>query len=349
MIRFCILSALIFCWIFSAFPQPREAAILEMMKEAHIPGLSLAYFEGDKLIVSRGYGYKSVESQEPVDEETVFAAASLSKPILAYIVMKLSAQQILDLDTPLHTYFKYKSLKHGKRYHQVTARMVLTHSSGLPNWRRIRLKFRHAPGTQFSYSGEGFVWLQKTVEHLTQQSLSALAQEMVFTPLGMHRTSYVWNNNLAENYALPHTSQLEVRNKTKPQRPNAAHSLQTTAHDYARFLIALNQPDSSEASLVRLMLSPQIVAVKKGKTREGVNWGLGVGLHETTEGLEFWHWGDNGTFKAYCTASPSRQRGIVYFANSSRGLSITSALVALFMGSNQPGWEWNGYKHYQEE
>ncbi len=70
MIRFLVFSSIFICWAHHSIAQSPESAILAMMEEAHIPGLSLAYFEGDQLIVSRGYGYKSVESQEPVDEET---------------------------------------------------------------------------------------------------------------------------------------------------------------------------------------------------------------------------------------------------------------------------------------
>ena len=81
------------------------------------------------------------------------------------------------------------------------------------------------------------------------------------------------------------------------------------------------------------------------RLHDQVAWGLGVGLQETDKGNEFWHWGDNGSFKCYFTASRSRISGMVYFTNSSNGLSITTDLVDLYLGTDQPAWAWNGYSH----
>ena len=329
--------------------QQHGEAIQKMMGAANISGLSLAYIEGGEIKETVSYGYKNMDTKEVVDQETVFAAASLSKPVLAYIVMKLVAANKIDLDTPLHSYFDYKSLKHNQDYKTVTARMVLSHTSGLPNWRRNKLRFRLAPGKRFRYSGEGFVWLQKTVEYLTQNSLEGLSKEMVFEPFGMHHTSYLWNETLEKNFALPHSSKMAPYKKVKPKAANAAHSLQTTASDYAKFLIAIIDQNGLSAPLIQQMLSPQ-VPVKKDEEKGGdVHWGLGFGLQQTKQGIEFWHWGDNNAFKAYFTVSKSRKEGVVYFTNSPSGLSIAPDIVSLYMNSDQPGWEWSGYQHYTEK
>ncbi|NNF32783.1 MAG: serine hydrolase, partial [Saprospiraceae bacterium] len=121
---------------------------------------------------------------------------------------------------------------------------------------------------------------------------------------------------------------------------NAAHSLQTTSVDYAKFLISLLKEDYS------LMYDAQMHVDENPDGK--ISWGLGVGVQQTTSGNEFWHWGDNGTFKAYFTINPDSGDGLVYFANGSNGLSCTSELTELFLNSPQPAVQWNDYTHFKD-
>ncbi len=345
-----VISILIFTSSFNfSYSQPfRNGDEIEnLLKEADIPGMSLAYFEQNQITLSQYYGYRSVENQDLINEETIFSAASLSKPISAYIVLQLMEENKLDLDKPLHSYFEYPDLTHDKRYLEVTARMVLSHTSGLPNWRKGELGFSYAPGERFHYSGEGFVLLQKTVEKITGKSFEELAQERVFDPLKMNRSSYIWRDEFDDNFAIPHNEWLVTSKKQKRKETNIAYSLQTTANDYAKFLLAILNHKGLSAKTINLMLSSQVTVPTNDSTDEQVSWGLGVGLQNTKDGMEFWHYGDNNTFKGYFTVSLSDKKGLVYFANGSNGLSITPELVDLFIGTNQPGWKWSDYEHYQ--
>ena len=76
----------------------------------------------------------------------------------------------------------------------VTVRQVLSHTTGLPNWRTAKqpLKTHFPPGEKFSYSGEAFLWLQRAVQVKTGESIDTLAQRLVFGPLRMRRSSFVW-------------------------------------------------------------------------------------------------------------------------------------------------------------
>src|SRR4029434_4606045 len=79
------------------------------------------------------------------------------------------------------------------RLGQITARRVLSHTAGFPNWRRGALRIHFTPGERFSYSGEGFVYLSKVVEHVTGEKLNDFMTRTVFDPVGMTRSSYIWH------------------------------------------------------------------------------------------------------------------------------------------------------------
>ncbi len=150
----------------------------------------------------------------PVDDDTIFEAASLSKPVFAYAVLKLVDAGRLDLDAPLQ-----KSLPgdyvEDPRLRSITARRALSHTTGFPNWRPDGqpLKIHFDPGERFSYSGEGFVYLQKAVENRTGETLEALARRLVFEPLRMTSSSYHWQDRFDGRKAMGHDA---VRQPARP-------------------------------------------------------------------------------------------------------------------------------------
>ena len=176
---------------------------------------------------------------------------SLTKQVVAYIAMRLVDQGKLDLDQPLASYLPHPDLD-DPRSRQVTARMVLSHTSGLPNWRPDsgELVFNSDPGTRYGYSGEGYVWLGMVIEKLTGLPLAEVAQREVFQPLGMTRSSLVWEERFAGDMAVPHADgPVPVQVRTTGNA-NAAASLRTTGPDYGRFIAALLGPKGlSRASI----------------------------------------------------------------------------------------------------
>src|SRR5262245_48048813 len=139
-----------------------EAQIPELMRRADVPGLSVALIENATVIWNKGFGVKDVRTGEPVDEQTIFAAASLSKPHFACAVLRLCKQYILQLDTPLIEYVSDPLAASGLTQdslflEQITARHVLSHVSGMGNWSETNQgKISFKPGERFQYSGEGF-------------------------------------------------------------------------------------------------------------------------------------------------------------------------------------------------
>src|SRR6185295_2724162 len=104
-----------------------------------------------------------VTTGRPVDPRTIFEAASISKPIVALGALDLVRRGALSLDTPLDAYLPEPYLPVDRRASTITARMVLGHTTGFPNWRPRGepLALLRDPGTRFGYSGEGYVYLQR--------------------------------------------------------------------------------------------------------------------------------------------------------------------------------------------
>jgi CubicO group peptidase (beta-lactamase class C family) len=192
-----------------------------------VPGLALAVVGNGAPVEVATAGVRNAVIGTPVDADTVFEAASLSKPVFAYAVLQLIDSGVLSLDTRLSA--------------AITVRHVLTHTSGLPNWRAktTPLKTYFAPGERFSYSGEGFVWLQQVVETITGEPTDRLTERLVFEPLEMRRSSYIWQPAFDGAHADPHNAGSSPQSKKKPTEANVAYSFQTTAPDYARFLGAV--------------------------------------------------------------------------------------------------------------
>jgi len=332
------------------------------MTEADIPGLSIAVIRDSKVIWTRGFGVTNAETKAPVNNNTIFEAASLTKPVFAYAVLKLVDDGKLDLDTPLVKYMPGRyDVGDDPRLDQITARHVLSHTTGFPNWRprgdKI-LKMYFTPGNRFSYSGEGFVYLSKVVEQITGESLEKFIKRTVFDPLDMRSSDLVWRNEYESLKTFTHDWVGGVSGRGKPDKPNAAASLQTTANDYAKFVVAMLNETGLKPATAQLMLTPQASVTLAGafslnaadaKRSPTVSWGLGWGLETIPDGTAFWHWGDNGDTKAFVLAVPREKTALVMFANSANGLSIINELVGSVMGNDHPALAWLNLERYNSQ
>ena len=334
-----------------------QKRIPELMKDISVPGLSLALIRDGKTYWVHGFGVRDAKAGQAVTDDTIFEAASLSKPVFAYGALKLVDQGTLDLDTPLTRYLPKPYIEGDARLEKITARIVLSHRTGFPNWRPDgnALTIHFAPGERFSYSGEGFVYLAKVVEQLTGKPLNDYMTEAVFQPLGMKSSSYVWRPEYDARTATGHDASGQPGEKGKPAEANAASSLHTTAADYALFVEALLNGTGLKAQTLREMERPQIpvdpactncTERKPKELSKSVFWGLGIGIQETKQGESLWHWGDNGSFKCYVVAFPKRKIGMVMFMNGANGLSIASDVVQVAVGGEQPAFHWLKYDRY---
>lgn len=327
--------------------------IPQLLDSANIPGFSLAVIADGKVIYSQAYGVKHAQTKAPLQLNTVFEAASLSKPVFAYACLKFVEEGLLNLDKPLYQYLPYEDIQRDNRYKRITARMILSHSSGFPNWRNndsLRINFE--PGHKFSYSGEGYVYLQKVIEKISGQPLNEIITQKVLYPLGMVNSSFVWKKAFDSDYASPHDMFGNPMAKDKYAQANAASSLYTTAQDYTKFIAALLNEVGLTKQSIETMLASQIQVPENrsepsSPLSTSVSWGLGVGLQETSEGKAFWHWGDNYNYRCYVVAYQKEKLGVVYFTNSYNGLSIAKEVVQRTIGGEQPAIDFIEYQAYK--
>jgi len=328
-----------------------EREIPKLMEAANVPGLSMAVVRDGRIFWKKAFGVKSRQTKEAVDENTMFEAASLTKTVTAYAAMRLVERGKLVLDKPLHEYFpdqEYAKLSGDSRYKKLTARVVLTHTTGLPNWGS---KFMRDPGLQFGYSGEGFLFLGRTIEQISGMSLQEFARQEIFVPLMMGRTSYVSNEAYAANAACGHNQHGAASPLRMNTEPNGGASLLTTASDYAMFICAILNAQGLSEETIKQMTSPQVRVTKSRETAElfeNLFWGWGWGVQPGQTGYGFWHWGDNGDLRAYTLTYKDRREGFVYFANSNNGLAIAGAITALIFSDHQYALDWLDYEKYDD-
>jgi len=328
-----------------------------LMPQAQIPGLSVAVIRKGKTYWLQSYGLRNTSAGDSaVNDDTVFNVGSLSKPVFAYGVLKLVDQGKLGLDTPLTTYLPKPYVEGDDRLQKITARIVLSHRTGFPNWRGDQpLRIFFTPGERFSYSGEGMVYLQKVVEEISGKPLNDFMQETVFGPLGMTSSSYIWRKDFDAHAATGHDSEGSPEELYKPTEANAAASLEVSARDYATFVDAVLTGKGLKPATLREMETSQIAVdpectnctdhAPKVLSKE-LFWGLGWGIQKTAQGESLWHWGDNGVFKAYVVAMPATKSGVVMLSNGENGLSIAREVVADALGGDQPAFAWLKYDDY---
>ncbi len=335
-----------------------ERNIPLLMEKAGVPGLSIAEIRNGKTVWTDNFGVQNESTKKPVLKDTRFNVGSLSKPVFAYAVLKLVDAGKLKLDEPLAPYLPKEFVLADSRFNRITARIVLSHRTGFPNWpgdgKPLEIHFN--PGERFSYSGAGMVLLQKAVEKITGEPLNDYMQESVFGPLGMMHSSYVWNPAFENEVAVGHDVGGAPVDLFKADHANAAASLVTTAEDYALFLDAVLRRKGLRPATLREMETPQIAVdpacsncvegTPSGKLSTTIFWGLGFGIEKTSGGESLWHWGDNGVFKAFFVVRPATKSGVVYMTNSENGLSIARQILAESLGGGQPAFDWLKYDNY---
>lgn len=320
-----------------------KQAVENTMKNVGVPGMSVASASRNGLIttiITEEAGHTDASLTAKVSPETVFGVASLSKPLFAYLVLKLieanddplkkdklglgqfhlpEGLTHFDLDTPLYDILPMEGFSDGadiSKIKQLTARMVLSHRTGLPN--DYPLTFDFNPGTEYGYSGIAIDYLQKVIERMTQPDVEkpgfeALVKKYVFDPLKMSNSTF-------------------IADKTKPLETHASNSLRTTAADYAKFVVAWMYDENEELKKAfHPIYSPidgHICNMTEDEWAAGVGvpeedlkhvaWGLGWGLEIDNEGnaISAYHSGDMNKWRAWVAMDLKAKTAIVYFTNS---------------------------------
>lgn len=354
-----------------------DRIITKLMDTANVQGLSLGILNNKKIVYTKAYGYKNKAKQELLDTSTVMYAASFSKPIFAFLTLILVQDQILDLDKPIYEYLDkpipeyedYSELGKDDQWKLITARMCLSHTTGLPNtrWLNVRtgevdtlgpMKIYFKPGSRYAYSGEGLKLLQLIEEKITGKTIEELAIEKIFKPFGMNRTGYIWHQRFDDNYAIGHLENDELSPKKKRTDPVASGSLVTTILDYSKFVENVMQAKGLDKKVWKMMILPQIKINSKYQfptiTEEttmdneliNLSYGLGWGLLKCDYGRAFFKEGHDDAWRNYNINFIDKGISIIIMTNSANGELIFKELLEKLIGDNCTPWEWERYLPY---
>lgn len=349
-----------------------DGTVTRLMKAAEVTGLQIAILNDGKTAYAKAYGFRDKEKNLPLTVDSVMSAASFAKVAFGYLVMELVDEGAIDLDKPIQQYLpkplpeypKYADLADDSRYKQITARMLLSHTSGFPNWRWFeddhKLKIHFEPGSRYAYSGEGIDLLQLVVETVAKKTLEELMQARVFQPFGMARTSMVWQDRFESDYANGYDEYERPLGPQKRTTADAAGSMKTTVTDFARFLRAVMQGQRLRKETQAQMLSPEVQILSKYQfptllpttTEENkairLSYGLGWGLYWTPHGKAFFKEGHDEGWRNYAVCFEKEKNGIVIMTNSSNGEGIYKALLETLQKNTFTPIEWEGFTPYDK-
>ena len=349
-----------------------DQTVMRVMKGAEVPGVGLALLNDGEIVYLHGYGLRDKEKNLPFTADTVMPGASLSKVAFAYLVLQLVDEGRLDLDKPVYQYLKkplpeysnYKDLADDPRCKLITARMLLSHTSGFPNWRWFdegkKLQIHFEPGSRFAYSGEGIDLLQLVVEVVTNEDLDDLMQKYVFKPFEMTRTSMIWQERFENDYANGYDENGSSLGPQKRKRADAAGSMQTTIGDFSRFVQGVMQGKRLKKETREQMIRAQIAIAAKHEfppfenqlTDENkamrLSYGLAWGLYWTPYGEAFFKEGHDDGWRNYAVCFDKSGTGMVIMTNGSNGEGIYKELLERIMANTFTPIEWEGFTPYDK-
>ena len=349
-----------------------DATMTRLMKAGEVTGAGIAILNHGKVAYLKAYGFRDKEKNLPLTVDSVMSAASISKVAFAYLAMELVDDGVLDLDKPVYQYLpkplpeypKYADLAGDPRYKRITARMLLSHTSGFANWRWMeddrKLKIHFEPGSRYAYSGEGIDLLQLVVETIANKPLDVLMQERVFQPLGMTRTSMVWQERFESDFANGYDEYGRSVGAHRWKNADAAGSMQTTISDQARFLQAVMEGRLLKSKTRAQIVSPQIQILSKHQfptlsdetTDENksirLSYGLAWGLYWTPYGEVFFKEGHDDGWRNYAVAFDKEKSGLVILTNSGNGEGIFKDVLETLLKDTFTPIEWEGYVPYDK-
>jgi CubicO group peptidase (beta-lactamase class C family) len=325
------ITVLLFLTLFTAVAtqaQIGDSAIVRLMREKHIPALGLGYIDNGKVVLSKVYG--ELKTGVPAPANTVFNVASVTKTVTTMVTLCLVNAGKWNLDEPIYHYWTDPDVAADPRSKRLTTRHILTHQTGFPNWRWMipskKLAFEFEPGLKFQYSGEGMEYLRRALEKKFHRSLAQLADSLIFMPLHMNDTYFIWNDNMLDHFAVAHNDKGEALEIIKNTEASAADQLKTTVADYSRFLIWVMNGAGLSKTLYQQMTSPL------SKIKENKFIGLGWAVYPDLDGqFGLSHSGIDPGVNTIAFVLPQSKRALLIFTNSDNGPQIYTELVKGFL------------------
>ncbi len=308
-----------------------EKEIEKWLKSNRIPILGIGVIKSGNLQQVKVFG--ELYNGKTAPYNTIFNVASLAKPVTAMVALKLVSLGKWDLDEPIFKYWTDPDVISDPRNKELTTRHILSHQSGFPNWRYSnksnKLCFQFSPGTKYQYSGEGIEYLRRALESKFEKSLNELATNLIFEPLSMDDTQYIWNSNVDETrFAKGYDNQGNSYETIKNKTPNGADDLLTTIEGYGKFLISVMNGDGISEEVFTDMTTHQVESTK------GKHFGLGFEIYDFKDGkYALSHGGaDKGT-QVIVFIFPESKDGLIIFTNVDDGYKVYEKLLINYLGN----------------
>jgi CubicO group peptidase (beta-lactamase class C family) len=345
-------------------PAAIDAAAESLRARARVPGLAVAVVDHGEVVFLNAYGQRDVAGALPLKTDTVMYGASLTKAAFAVMVLQLADEGVINLDRPLADYLpkplpayeKYADLANDPRWRKVTARMVLDHTTGFPNFRFFnpdgKLDFKFEPGSRYAYSGEGMNLLQFVLENGLGLEVGAEMKRRVFDRFGMTHTSMTWQPQYADNVTTGYDAAGSAEGHHKRESVRAAGSMDTTIEDYAKFLAAVTLGAGLKSGTYADMMRPQLVitsahqfpTLDNSNPPQNARWGLAAGLgwvvFRGPYGPAFYKGGHDDYTDNHAVCVARQKRCLLMMTNSGVGARLFAPLTAAVMGDPGTPWSW---------
>jgi CubicO group peptidase (beta-lactamase class C family) len=313
---------------------PAKETINKWLHSDNVPVVGIGLIESGKIKEAKVFG--QLREGVPAPDNTIFNVASLTKPIVAVLTLRLVSMQRWNLGEPLSNYFVDPDLFNDPRHLKLTTLLVLTHQTGLPNWKgnepSKRLSFSFDPGTDVKYSGEGFQYLKQALEHKFNSPLQELSRALVFKPFGMKDTRHYWDKSMDESrYAGRHDKDGKTLEMEQWYEAHAANLLLTTIADYSRFGVNVLSGAGLSKDVFKEMVSPHAPSgktppsSKNGRLPFGLCWVLIRDLSNGEYALV--HSGRNPGIATIIILLPESKRGVIVLTNGENGDQLYKKIV----------------------
>jgi len=340
----------------------RKMALRDRMRYYKVPGFSIALVDQGELAWAKGYGVMEAGGEKLVTPDTIFQAASISKPVSAMVALHLVESGMLDLDSNVNDRLQSWKLRENKhtQTNKVTLRGLLSHSAGLniygypgypaesqlptliqildgkPPATSRKVRVTREPGSTFKYSGGGYVLLQQLIEDVTGRTLADLAQQIIFDKLEMVHSTFVYPFPKAY---LPQTAIAHNRDgnpipgKWHLYPEQAAAGMWSTPSDLTRLIVEVEKSSRGESNLVLSKeMTKQMVTAQVGLG------GLGFNILMPDGKARFGHPGWNEGFHSFVVGELGSGQGFAWMANGENGRSLGREVTRGI--SEALGWSW---------
>ena len=313
---------------------PDADVLTAMLKRFDVPGLAIATLDDCEPDVVVTLGAADLGTNAPVTSATAFEAASLTKPLFAYLVMQLVDEGAIDLDAPLAATFDYPRITDRDAYAKLTPRVILSHRTGLPNWagdtddpvRRDVIAFVSPPGTAYSYSGEAYELLRAYVERRTGVPLATLFERRLGDLMPLSTLSADVPAEVERSRGYRAASEPGSGRDLEGGAGGAAGGLVTTIGDYAAFLSHVCRGRGLSDDAYAEMLEPHS-PVPPGDPFAPTSWSLGWGVLPAGPETIFLHDGNNDEYRALAAFTRESREGYVFLTNGADGGDLIGAVM----------------------